>query len=517
VNKDKRKTVRRLAAATIGALSVGVLLCLPGSADSSGGGGDATVARIGSQTIATASATPARSDNTMTTSDSGTGAVAFENGDATASSFIESSSLVSRARTVITGVDLFDGRITADEVNVVAVAAAGASSATAQTTGSSVTGLAIDGSAVSTSDGPFTIAGLGELSVLVDQVDQGSRAASAHVLGLRLVLSTAQDGLAVGTVIVIGDASAAADRTTLESLTGTPSPSPSPTATHSATPKPTPTPTRTPSQTPVPQPTYTSSTPTYPASEPSGMSDPPPPSAEILARFPGAVFPVVGHYNYVDTFGVVRWTGNAHQGNDIFAAYGSPIVAVQDGTMTSVSTYGIGGNNLHLTNDRGDYFYYAHLSRFADGLHEGQRVKAGQTIGYVGTTGDAQGTSPHLHFEIHPGGGDAIDPYPYLNAWRSAGSEVATATDANGQPVSSAYDSSVPVPTDLAKKSSTADPSLNTAVDQIALGLAAIDAGLANGRAPGKGEQGPAETALVIFNALGVIALKRLKLAAILL
>ena len=105
-------------------------------------------------------------------------------------------------------------------------------------------------------------------------------------------------------------------------------------------------------------------------------------------------------------------------GIDIVAAYGTPVVAVMDGHISSMDHAGAGGIELFLTTKRGDAFLYCHFCRYAYGLHVGQNVKAGQVIGYVGATGDA--TGPHLHFEIHPGGGAAIDPYPYLQAWRTA-------------------------------------------------------------------------------------------------
>jgi murein DD-endopeptidase MepM/ murein hydrolase activator NlpD len=77
----------------------------------------------------------------------------------------------------------------------------------------------------------------------------------------------------------------------------------------------------------------------------------------------------------------------------------------------------LGGNRLWLTDDRGTAYYYAHLSAYAPGITDGVRVRAGQVIGFVGNTGDAISTPPHLHFEVHPGNGDSVDPYPYLMAW----------------------------------------------------------------------------------------------------
>ena len=239
------------------------------------------------------------------------------------------------------------------------------------------------------------------------------------------------------------------------------------------------------------------------------MPTPATPSPEILARFPGAVFPVVGTYTYTDTFGAYRadMPLHKHEGDDIFASYGSPVVAVQDGTITGVSTTPIGGNNIHLTTSRGDYFYYAHLSRFATGLAQGQRVVAGQTIGYVGDTGDAKGTPSHLHFEIHPDGGAAIDPTPYLDAWRAAGHLVATS------PSEQVVTSASPTP-------ATDDPAMDAALQQAADSFAALQGDVASGarQAPGHGAPlGMAGALLLVANTAGALLIKRLHVGAILL
>jgi hypothetical protein len=122
----------------------------------------------------------------------------------------------------------------------------------------------------------------------------------------------------------------------------------------------------------------------------------------------GLVFPLIGPFTWSDGFGAPR-SGHTHQGQDLMAANGTPVVACVPGYVSS--QVGVSaGNWISL---RGDKYtmWYMHLSRFA--VRSGY-VKAGQIIGYVGCTGNAGAGNYHLHFEIHPGGGAAVDPRPYL-------------------------------------------------------------------------------------------------------
>ncbi len=134
----------------------------------------------------------------------------------------------------------------------------------------------------------------------------------------------------------------------------------------------------------------------------------------------GFVFPVASEVEFIDSWGYPRMSGTAsahwHQGTDIFANYGTPLIASENGTLARIGTGTLGGNKLWVVGESGTEYYYAHLSAFATGLSDGMRVTAGQLVGYVGDTGNARGTSPHLHFEIHPSGGDAVNPYPILKA-----------------------------------------------------------------------------------------------------
>jgi hypothetical protein len=138
------------------------------------------------------------------------------------------------------------------------------------------------------------------------------------------------------------------------------------------------------------------------------------------------VFPVYGPSSYVDTYGAGRSdvSGGWHHGDDIFGQLGQPLVACADGTLFSVGWNKIGGNRLWLLDSQGNQFYYAHLSAYAAVAVNGAHVHAGEVIGFMGNTGDAQGTPYHLHFEIHPvsllylGYDGAVDPTPYLDAWK---------------------------------------------------------------------------------------------------
>ena len=124
------------------------------------------------------------------------------------------------------------------------------------------------------------------------------------------------------------------------------------------------------------------------------------------------IFPVMGPSHFTDDWGVTRPDGRTHQGTDVFAAEGTPVVAADDGVM--IQGFGqLGGNWLSITTPDTTRYYYAHLSSYAG---RPRRVRAGELVGYVGRTGNASSTSPHLHFEVHPGGGAAVDPYPKLLA-----------------------------------------------------------------------------------------------------
>jgi LysM repeat protein len=129
------------------------------------------------------------------------------------------------------------------------------------------------------------------------------------------------------------------------------------------------------------------------------------------------VFPVQGPCSFGDSYGAPRGGGRTHEGVDIIAKAGQWIYAAKDGTLTKRyldAPGSLSGNGWRLTSSDGNYFFYAHLSAFAAGLSVGSPVKAGQILGQVGMTGDA--SIPHLHFEVHPGGGPSVNPTPVVKA-----------------------------------------------------------------------------------------------------
>ncbi len=143
------------------------------------------------------------------------------------------------------------------------------------------------------------------------------------------------------------------------------------------------------------------------APDTTDRTSPPPPATS------GGTCPVAGAVRFSDTWGAPRSGGRAHQGVDMIAARNTPLVAIYSGTIRRLTTGSLSGLAIWLRADNGDQFFYAHLESYGD-IAVGQKVSEGQVIGYNGSSGNAPKFLPHLHFEFHPGGGSAVNPYPLV-------------------------------------------------------------------------------------------------------
>jgi murein DD-endopeptidase MepM/ murein hydrolase activator NlpD len=139
-------------------------------------------------------------------------------------------------------------------------------------------------------------------------------------------------------------------------------------------------------------------------------------------------FPVAGYATFVDDWWHPRFTPvfHLHMGTDIFAPIGTPVRSPADGVLRQTQE-ATGGISVYVTMPDGTEFYGTHLSAWVDGQKSGQRVKAGDVIGFVGNTGNAEGGPGHLHFQIGPRGGAWVNPKPYLDEWISSAIAAAPA------------------------------------------------------------------------------------------
>jgi murein DD-endopeptidase MepM/ murein hydrolase activator NlpD len=348
-------------------------------------------------------------DGAIVSADSTTVEVYASAGDGTASALTE-----------VDRLSLFGGEITAES-------ARGSSSSAGtigDTSDSALTGLSILGLPVAVSaNARVPIADWGYAVLLPQSTTKGTAQKPSWrgtVSALVVHITVDHGGLTAGSEIRIGYAEAYAR----------PPEAPAPTTTAS---KPAKTPTTTPSRVQLPPPSFAAGIGVQAVKKPKKKSkksglplvlSPPTVTPKLTAG--GYVFPVYGPSGYGDTFGAPRGdvSGGWHHGDDIFAPLGAPLLAVADGTVFSVGWNDVGGWRLWLRDRKGNEFYYAHLSAYTKLAHNGARVKAGQVLGFVGNTGDAEGTPFHLHFEVHPvamlflGYDGAVNPTEYLDAWK---------------------------------------------------------------------------------------------------
>ena len=145
--------------------------------------------------------------------------------------------------------------------------------------------------------------------------------------------------------------------------------------------------------------------------DPTTTTAPPPPQSP---SGDGAC-PVAGAVSFSDTWGDPRSGGRSHLGVDMIAARNTPLAAIYSGTILRISTGDLSGLSIWLRSRNGDEFFYAHLEDYAD-ISVGQSVEEGEIIGYNGSSGNAPPWLPHLHFEWHPNGGSAVNPYPLVKS-----------------------------------------------------------------------------------------------------
>lgn len=314
------------------------------------------------------------------------------------------------ARVEVHGLSLFDGAITVERATGAATALAGAGAPGGGFDGSALEGLAVFGGSVQAIPNSRIELGDWGYAVVLEQAvlreDSRGPGYRGFVAALHVYLTQAHGGLPAGAEILVGYAEAAVRDEPAEH----PAPQDEPPSGGHGT-----------------QPLDRE-----PEEPPPGSRDdgPPPivrnPPAEIRPDITGRgyVFPVYGRTGYSDDFATPRADTIWHHGNDIFAAAGSPVLAVTDGELFLVGWNTLGGHRLWLRDGAGNEYYYAHLSAYSPLAVDGARVRAGDVIGFVGESG-ASGGVPHLHFEIHPsallglGYDGVINPYTYLHAWQA--------------------------------------------------------------------------------------------------
>lgn len=185
--------------------------------------------------------------------------------------------------------------------------------------------------------------------------------------------------------------------------------------------------------------------------------------AEALALGMGRL-PLLGVANWTDDWLDFRAGPPPHQhmGNDLFAAFDVPVRAPSAGVVRFEDA-GLGGKAATVTAPDGTYYFMAHLSGFAPDLRSGAAVEQGRVVGFNGDSGNARGGAPHVHFEVHPGGGAAVNPKPILDAWLAEALAAAPALVASFLPAVSreAGDGRLPqilVSTGLTRRFSTPPP-----------------------------------------------------------
>jgi murein DD-endopeptidase MepM/ murein hydrolase activator NlpD len=327
---------------------------------------------------------------------------------ASISSSVSASGANAEATVSVSGLSLFGGEVTIGSVTANASARATPKSASGGTGGSGVSGITVAGAPVG---GSTALGDWGTLTVLQGSASpygsKRSRGFNAGVTALHVHVNVEHAGVPAGTDIVVGYADVAAEALQPQPVGGT----------------------RDDTRRPIKPRVQKEEK--KPAQKRAGGGPAIPPvrgvPTDVIPRLTtrGYVFPVYGQASFTNSFNAPRATTGWHHGEDIFAPLGAPVLAVANGIVYSVGWNKVGGLRFWLQDLAGNEFYYAHLSAFSPLAINGAQVRAGDVIGFVGNTGDAEHTPYHLHFEIHPVSllykgydGSAVPPHPYLIAWK---------------------------------------------------------------------------------------------------
>ena len=326
------------------------------------------------------------------------------------------------AHAELSGVSLLDGLVQVSSISA-KVFADGRGEAAVGTFDGGVGAITVGGSPVGA--GRFEIPGIGYGSTSEQRVVSGEGAAfRGAVVGLRVHLSIGWHDLPAGTEVMLGYADAGALAKPAAPAPAAPA-KPVTQAAHGDVAAPVVPAGATPSHdgsagAASAEPDGTGYVPEGTSSiPPRGWTANPPiePARRAQLLSPEYVFPVAGGASFSNDWGGYRSDTGFHQGIDLFSACGTPLVAVHEGTVGRMGWNRLGGRRIWINDTNGNSFYYAHMSAYAAGLSEGMHVAPGTIVGYLGNTGDAQGTACHLHLQVHPGGGWAVPPFEYVSVW----------------------------------------------------------------------------------------------------
>lgn len=362
--------------------------------------------------------------------------------------------------TQLSGISLLGGAVQVSALSAAIKANAPLTGPPAGDFGGAVGSVSVNGAAVGASSGTrFDVDGIGygTIDQRVVVSTPGASTYRAFEVGLDLHLTVGWHDMPAGTEVILGFADAGISQVTEAPVRGGNAAPPPPASTTTTGDTTTTAPSTTTATPATPAQSGVSLLPTAPlpndvagepgiatdgpagsdASPPGGYSLDPPidATAKTTLLGPSYLFPLAGGAKFQNDFGAPRADTQHNQGIDLFAPLGTPVLAAHDGTLVQVGWSDIGGRQEWLKDAAGNLFYYGHLSAYAPVATTGAAVHAGDVIGFLGDSGDAQGTPYHLHFEIHPAGKWAVPPFAYVSAWLDNSAPLGGVAPAREHPV----------------------------------------------------------------------------------